>query len=322
MTTRRARFTCNVAARAGPVAAGHRSRDNARVMTDPLGPPGSIDSAGSELVSLQDWCREHGLNHSTVRRWKVRGVPAIDPQTAETVEFPAPVGKERGNVGRDLYVRAALDAYYAAKEKAIQATGGRREPIGTFDPDEYVSDWEAARRLGYTETEYWSTFRHYDDNYARNGAVNRPPDQRPDGTRRWGDWLAWNDQRAAQGRRRGSPGTARPAQPSQPARVAERLRTAIHRREWVSAATIAEFLGVAERVAQSHLDTAARDVIAEMGLRSRADIAAEMPGGAAPGARDRIKRAARRPDAPKPVLRYRRALYYLPEDADRLRSLV
>ena len=208
-------------------------------------------------VTLRAYCAAKGLSYHTVRLWRSRGAPAIDPVTGQEIPFPHPVGTWQavpGRIPRDLYDRDQLDTYVAAKRASLQA-----------------------------------------------------------------------DRPAPAGRSPGAPRRQRPTRAPRAAagthtveRVTAILRAAVAAQVMLRADAVAEALAVTPVVAQRHIDAAAPTVITEFRLRSRADLAARLPGGDTARNRDRVRNAASGRDAPRPVLRWRRTFYYLPADSETL----
>jgi hypothetical protein len=168
----------------------------------PSGAPRPATDAGalpSTRVTLREWAATIGRSYDTIRVHWV-GTTVRNPETGADVSFPTPVGRRsrpagvRGR-GEAEYEEAALDRFLRAKRAASpQGRGGARRTAEDYDPDEWIADRVSADRLGIP----YDTFRRYPSLYRRGD--NQLPVKNPDGNRRWGDVLAWNERRSGSGR--------------------------------------------------------------------------------------------------------------------------
>lgn len=276
--------------------------------------PPSGEAPGRRIVTLPEWAESRGLNLGSLRaNWVGKSV--TDPRSGQTVTFPQPCGSRATGRGpaRHEYDEAELDRYRAAKAAAVAATAGRRTPTGVYDPDEHVTDKVAAARLGIN----FNTFRSYTTLY-RDGENPLPPKQGgKGGTRRWGDLLAWNERRSG-GKGRRDSGPRAPATREQTlARAVAFLRDAFERKPTIDDSDVpqlAEALGVKPARARRYLADAMTQAAGELGLLTRADIAARLPGGDTPVNREKAKYITRR--KLQPVIAIGNKRYYRAEEVE------
>ena len=228
-----------------------------------------------DRVSLRDIATSTGRSLITVRvHW------------ATKEDFPAARGQ--GPAGENLYEAADWAAWWDRHPEL-------HSPAFTPpDPERRVTLTTFAELVGRDPR----TITQYKDTEGF-------PSPGPDGTYRLGNLAVWWNNRPGHGRYERQPTTGGRAD-----QVADMLRTSIAAGQLLQPDEVAAELGISLRVARGHLTAAARRVVPELGLVSRADIAARLRN-ATPRARaNRVADLMNRPGAPVAVASVGRTLYY------------
>lgn len=187
------------------------------------------------------------------------------------------------------------------------------------EPDELVDASEFARILGWTSGSIAVTSRI--SRQQRQGTrPDRHPipdpdldDELPSGRqrRRWKRRTVWE---FADGQVRPSPVAKGPRfDVRQLEQTRQAVRQAARDRDLLDASDLAQRLNVDEPVAKTLLAFAVPELIDELDLRTRTDLA---PAGPGTPEYQRVGKILTRPGGPPPVVRVNRVLYYLGEDID------
>ncbi|BDH10485.1 hypothetical protein [Streptomyces hygroscopicus] len=99
------------------------------------------------------------------------------------------------------------------------------------------------------------------------------------------------------------------------AQVAQRVKDSVANGEDLTTEKLAEELGISPDVASRYLNRAAKEVMPKLGLLSRPQIAARLPGSMSPAQRrERVKTLMKRRDAPQPTVTIAGTTYFMKED--------